>query len=450
MATASSSGLSSVLHGGVDTIVARATPAGRGALAVIRVSGPETAAVAQRVCPEVDTGSGWRAGLATLRGASGETLETAVVVAFPGPRSYTGEDMLEVTLHGSPYLVEAVIDAFIAAGARRAGPGEFTRRAVANGKLDLVQAEAVQDLIRADVAWQVRLAREQLAGTLSRRFAEVRSALVCLLASLEASLDFAERDVVVEPGELERQHDRCRGLVEELLATASAGARIRDGVRVVILGGPNTGKSTLFNNLCGSERAIVSPHPGTTRDVLEAELDLEGVRMVIQDTAGLRSGGDEVEKEGRRRAVGAAASAAVVLLLWPTDACEGEEAPETPAGVAVLRVRSKADLAAGNPLNDGWLAVSCHTGEGLEALRERLVRLVAGEIADLGGEVAIAERHRKALEQAMTELEACDLSRPELAAEGVRWALRAVQEMTGEVDSDEVLDGVFSAFCIGK
>jgi len=448
MATASSSGLSSALCGGADTIVARATPAGRGALAVIRVSGPDTQAVAQRVCPAVAELAGWRVRRAALYGKANEHLEDAVVITYRGPRSYTGEDMVEVILHGSPFLTEAVIDAAVAAGARRALPGEFTRRAVANGKLDLVQAEAVNDLIRADVAWQARLAREQLAGALSERLVELREAFVGLLALFEAALDFPPHEVAVGQDEVVRELDRCRRLIGRLLATAGAGLSIRDGVRATILGPPNAGKSTLFNWLCGAERAIVSPHPGTTRDVLEAELDLEGVRVIVQDTAGLRSSGDEVEEEGMRRAMGAAASASVIVLLWAMD--DESPPPEAPAGATVLRVRSKSDMASGETDQSDWLPVSIRTGEGTDTLRRHLVGLVSGEITDLGSEIAIAERHRRALERAENELAACDLERPELAAEAVRWALSAVGELTGEVGSEEVLDQVFGAFCIGK
>lgn len=450
MAKAFSSGWSSALSGGADTIVARATPAGRGALAVIRLSGPATVAVAKSICPEVNFASGRVARLVTLRDQAGAELERGVAVPFPAPKSYTGEDMLEVTVHGSPYIVERAVETFVAAGARRAQAGEFTRRAVANGKIDLIQAEAINDLIAAETAWQVRLAHEQLGGALSLRFAELRSALLALLSTFEAVLDFTENDVVVEPGELVDQREYCVRLLQELLATAEAGKRVRDGVRVVILGSPNAGKSTLFNTLCGSERAIVSPHPGTTRDVLEAELDFEGVRLILQDTAGLRPGGDSVEAEGHRRAVGAAASAAAVLLLWAADRVADEPPPDPPAGVAAVRLLSKCDLAGANTVRDGWMPISCLTGEGLEPFRAEFASVVLGQIADLGGETAIAARHRLGLEKALAEIGLIDCAAPELAAERIRWAVRAVEEMTGEVSSEEVLDEIFNAFCIGK
>jgi tRNA modification GTPase len=450
MVKASSSGLSSDLAGGADTIVARATPAGRGALALIRVSGAQTAACAARVCPGFSFGVDWSVSLTTLYDAEGEPLERAVATSFPAPRSYTGEDMLEVSVHGSPYLVEAVIEAFVAAGARPAEAGEFTRRAVANGKLDLVQAEAVRDLVAADTAWQHRNARQQLAGALSAQFKKLRGDLIALLALVEASLDYEAQGVAVPAIEIETKRENCRCQLTNLLATAGAGERLREGLRLVILGPPNSGKSTLFNYLAGSERAIVSPHPGTTRDLVEAELDLGGVRIVVQDTAGLRVGGDEIEAEGQRRAEAAAAAADLAAVLWAMDADGDSSPPVVPENLAAIQVRSKVDLAPGTTIEDGWLGISCHSGEGLADFRNELLRRVLGEVPDLGGVVAIAARHRHALEEAAAELDSCDVGSPETAAENVRWALRAVDGLVGEVSTDDVLDEIYSSFCIGK
>jgi tRNA modification GTPase len=450
MVKASSSGLSSGLAGGADTIVARATPSGRGALALIRVSGPQTRVCAERVCPDLGFSVGWRATLTTLRDAEGKALERGIVTSFPQPRSYTGEDMLEVTVHGSPFLVEAVIQAFVAGGARQAGAGEFTRRAVANGKLDLVQAEAVRDLVAADTAWQHRNARQQLAGALSAQFGELRAATISLLALVEASLDYEAQGVAVAVDEMASQLQVCRRQMTVLLATAAVGARLRDGLRVVILGPPNAGKSTVFNYLAGSERAIVSPHPGTTRDLVEVELDLGGVPLVVQDTAGLRMGGDEIEAEGHRRAHAAAAEADLAIVLWAMDAEDEPVLGGVSEDLPIIRVRSKIDLAPGASIADGWLGISCHSGAGLEVFRSELRRRVVGEIPDLGGAVAIAARHRGALEKAAAELERCDVSCPETGAENVRWALRAMDELIGEVSADEVLDEVYDTFCIGK
>ncbi len=450
MVKASSSGLSSDLAGGADTIVARASPAGRGALALIRVSGTRTAECAAKVCQDLDFSGGWKVSLTTLRDAGGEDLDRGVVIAYPGPRSYTGEDMLEICVHGSPYLVDSVTKSFIAAGARPAEPGEFTRRAVANGKLDLVQAEAVADLIAADTAWQHRNAREQLAGALSEQFGRLRSSFITALGAAEASLDYEAQGVVVDPPELAAKLEACREQIRSLVATASAGARIRDGLRVVILGEPNAGKSTLFNRLCGSERAIVSPHPGTTRDVIEAELEIGGVRMVLHDTAGLRAGGDEVEAEGHRRAEAAAAAADLTVFLWAADSDEEPEAPGIAHDLPVIRIRSKADLAPEGAAGDGWLRLSSSTGEGMAAFRAALLRRAEHEIVDLGGSVAIAERHRRALQVAQAELESCEADAPEKVAESLRWALRTIDHLVGGIADDDVLDEVFGAFCVGK
>jgi tRNA modification GTPase len=358
--------------------------------------------------------------------------------------------MLEVTVHGSPFLVEAIIEAFIVAGARPAGAGEFTRRAVANGKLDLVQAEAIRDLVAADTAWQHRNARQQLTGALSAQFKGLRATLVTLLAAVEAALDYEAQGVAVPAREMAAQLQECRSQLAALLATAGAGERLREGLRLVILGPPNSGKSTLFNYLVGTERAIVSPRPGTTRDLLETELDLGGVRIVVQDTAGLRADGDEIEAEGHRRARAAAAAADLAVVLWAMDAGIDANPTAEAENLPAIRVRSKVDLAPGGEIAEGWLGISCHSGEGLEDFRCELLRRVLGEVPDLGGAVAIAARHRRALEEAASELDACDVECPDTAAESVRWALRAVDELIGEVSTDDVLDEIYGSFCIGK
>jgi tRNA modification GTPase len=444
-----SSGWSSVLVGGADTIVARASPAGRGGLALIRVSGAATRALAARVCPGLDVARGWRASLIELRGADGRVIDRAVALPYPAPRSYTGEDMLEFMVPGSPWIVRATLDALIAAGARPAGPGEFTRRALANGKIDLVQAEAINELASAETAWQARVARARADGRLSREFSDLKGALADLLADLEAALDFTHHDIPYDQAAAGRRRDESLMRAKKLLATAPAGRRIRDGLRVVILGPPNSGKSTLFNVLAGYERAIVSPHPGTTRDVVEIELEVSGVRVVLQDTAGLGATDDPVEREGIRRTKGVAADADAVLVLWPADGSE-DAVPAVEDDRPAIRIRSKWDLAGGGKAPAPWLAVSCRVGDGVEELRRALAELVTAEIVDLGGELAISDRHRGALETAVRELETADLALPELAAEAARGALDAVRELTGEVATEDLLDRIFATFCIGK
>jgi len=444
-----SSGWSSALVGGADTIVARASPSGRGGLALIRVSGAGTRELAAKVCPGLDVDRGWRASLVELRGADEEVIDRAVALPYHGPRSYTGEDMLEIMVHGSPWIVRATLDAFVAAGARPADPGEFTRRALANGKIDLVQAEAVNELASAETAWQARVARAQADGRLSREFSELRDALVALLADLEAALDFTQHEIPYDAAAAEGRRRAILAQARQLLATAPAGRRIRNGVRVVILGPPNSGKSTLFNVLAGYERAIVSPHPGTTRDVVEIEFEMDGVRVVLQDTAGLTATNDPIEREGVRRTRGVAADADAVLLLWPADGSEGD-VPVVGDDRPVIRIRSKWDLSAVGRAPAPWMTVSCHRGDGVDELRRALEKVVTAEVVDLGGEVAIADRHRGALETAVRELESADLGLPEVAAEAVREALAAVRELTGEVATEEVLDRIFASFCIGK
>jgi tRNA modification GTPase len=450
MAKASSSGWSSVLAGGADTIVARATAAGRGALAVVRVSGPGSTALGGAVCPELDFQQPWRASLVNLVGADGSPLERAVAIPYLGPRSYTGEDMIEVLVHGSPFLVDVLVERFVAAGGRHAEPGEFTRRAVANGKIDLVQAEAVRDLIAADTEVQARLARDQLAGRLSSRFGELRDRLVELLSILEAVIEFSGQGPLVTDDEPRDLWRLCQSTIASLLATADAGERVRAGVRVAVIGPPNAGKSTLFNRLLGSERAIVDPQPGTTRDVIEADLEVAGVPTILADTAGLRESAVGVEGEGVRRTGAAIADAQVVIELMALDA------PRTgwlaPGCGQHLCVRSKADLVpiSQRQLAGGEMAVSSVTGEGIDSLRQRLGDAVRVQVAEAAVGVAINGRHRRALERAAGELSACDLGSPELAAEAVRWSLREVRSVTGEVMTDDLLDQVFGTFCIGK
>ena len=445
MARDSSNVWSSDLSGGADTIVARATPAGRGALGMIRVSGDGTREIAERVCPDLDWSRPRFAQLVALQDDGEGVLERGVAVAYHAPRSATGEDVLEVTMHGSPYLLRRVEEMFMLAGARPALPGEFSRRAVANDKLDLVQAEAVRDLIDAETVWQVRMARRQLEGGLSRRFDALRDRLVDLLAQVEAALDFQGHGVELDLAAVEGARRAAVADVDGLIATAHAGERVRRGARVVIVGRPNAGKSTLFNVLVGRERAIVAPTPGTTRDTLEAELDLGGLPVVVVDTAGLREGGDPVEAEGRRRALAEAERADVVVLLWSADG----DPPHDPGWATVVRVWSKADLAVGPP-PDGWIATTATRGEGVGEVRRAVVEAVTKGLAQLDDPVAVNLRHREALEGARRALAAAPLEDPELGAEDLRDAIRAVEELVGVVESEDVLDAVFSTFCIGK
>jgi tRNA modification GTPase len=452
MAKAFSSGLSSVLAGGADTIVARSSAAGRGAVAVIRATGPAVRDLAARVVPELDIERPWRASLVAVHDEAGRVIDRGIAVIYHGPRSYTGEDMLELTVHGAPWIIRQTQAALCASGGRPAQPGEFTRRAVANGKMDLVQAEAINDLASAETAWQARLARAQSEGALSERFRRLRDVLVEVVARLEASLDFSDHEAAAERAVVDAALADAGRRLRGLLATASAARRVRDGVRVVIAGPPNAGKSTLFNLLVGHDGAIVSPHPGTTRDLLVAEIEVAGVPVVLHDTAGVGAADDArdpVELEGVRRAGSAVAEADLVLLLAAGDdpreaAMPGADGPTT------MRIRSKWDLEPSPEPPPGWIALSCHTGQGVDELRGALASAVSEEVADLGGEWAISERHRAALARAQAELEQLDPTSPELGVEHGRRALDAVRELTGEVVTEDLLDRIFATFCIGK
>jgi len=450
MAVDSSRGLSSALAGGADTVVARATPEGRSALGVVRVTGPDVARVAASLCPGLRLDRPWRAQLAELRDAEGRSLERAVVIPYRAPRSFTGEDMLELMVHGSPALLTALVEACVRAGCRPAAPGEFTRRAVANGKMDLVQAEGLRDLIEADTARQLGAARLQAAGHLSDQLRDLRVELVGALGEVEAALDFVDQGVGLDRASLARRVEMCRSRIDSLLETAWAGRRLRGGVRVAILGAVNAGKSTLFNRLVGSDRAIVSPRPGTTRDLIEAGVEIRGLRVVLVDTAGLRAGGDAVEAEGVERAHRAGQEADVLLIVHAADA--GEWSGPPPVDRPWLGVLNKVDLApeAAEPAQGDWVRTSATSGQGIDRLERALGKMVSAGLDRLEGRVAIGERHRAGLEAAAAELDGLAVEHPELAAEHLRWAAASLAELIGEVAAEDVLDRVFETFCLGK
>jgi len=444
-----SNGWSSVLAGSADTIAACASPPGRGALAVIRVSGPGALAVGARVAPGLRTDRPWRAQLVELHGPAAEPVDRGIVIPYHAPSSSTGEDMVELMVHAAPAVIRIVLESCEAAGARPARPGEFTRRAVANGKMDLLQAEAVAELVHAETAWELRVARSQVDGELSRRVGVLREGLTALLARLEAALDFAEQGVAVDLDALERERAALVEAMGRLRSSVRSWERLRRGVRVVLLGPPNSGKSTLFNTLVGMERAIVSPHPGTTRDLVEAEVELGGVRVTLVDTAGVREGGDAVEAEGVRRATEAAADADVLVVLRAVDG-ETREAGEPTAGVPWIGVVTKSDLDPGVVPPEGWVAVSARDGTGMEELEERLRGMVSGDVEPDAVSVVVNRRHAAALESAAASVEGAPLDEPELAAEDLREAVRHLDELMGRVATDDVLDSIFETFCLGK
>ena len=426
-----------------DTIFALATPPGRGAVAVIRLSGPATRAALREM--GADDLEPRRASLRRLFGSAHREIDQALVLRFEAPASFTGEDAAELHLHGGLAVVEAATSALLDLGLRLAEPGEFTRRAFQNGKLDLAQAEAVADLIEAETTAQRGQALQQLGGALSRRYDDWREQLIHVLAMLEAAVDFPDEELPEDVAL--RARPGVDGLIAELdaaLADSRRGERIRDGFRIALTGAPNAGKSSLFNALVGRDAAIVTPIAGTTRDVIEASLVLGGRKVLLADTAGLRDTDDLIEAEGVSRARAWAQDADLTLLLVPSD----EPVPET-VGDAWL-IRTKADVT-GDPE-----AISVATGQGLDDLRAEITHAVVAATSGADFPAATQERHRRRLgdarahlERAAHHLDGSGLA-SELAAEDVRLAIRSLEAVTGRIDVESVLDVIFSSFCIGK
>jgi tRNA modification GTPase len=438
-----------------DPIVALATPPGRSALALVRLSGSGAFGVAERVVDGFRRTPARRATLATFRDAGGQPIDRGIYTVFPGPGSYTGDDLVEFSCHGGLQVPARLLAALQAAGARPAAPGEFTRRAVLNGKLDLVQAEAVGDLVDATAPAQARVALHQLEGGLSRRIAALRECLIQVQALLSYDIDFPEEDDgPVAPERLARQIEAAGQQIRLLLSGAPAAERLREGALVVFAGRPNAGKSSLFNALLGSARTLVTEVPGTTRDAVEAHTDFLGWPVRLADTAGLWDAPEAIDRLGvdvSRRYV---AAADLVLLCVESGRDLGDDEVAITASRPTLLVRTKADLTP-NP-GEG-LAVSVVTAAGLGALRRAAAEQVFAErinLADL--EPALTrERHRTALVRAQRALDeaAPHLDRSGdavLAAHHVREATAALDELLGTVDIEEVLDRVFGSFCVGK
>jgi tRNA modification GTPase len=440
-----------------DTIVALATPPGRGGVAVLRLSGPQAFPLAAAVAGPLPPPR--TAALRALRQANGEVLDRGLVIAFPGPRSFTGEDVVEFQLHGSPVLCTLLLRQLAGLGAREAGPGEFTRRAFTNGRMDLAQAEAVADLVQSASVEAARAALRSLEGEFSAAVSRLSTALVALRVRLEAGLDFPEEGVD------ECSDPELAGLLQDPLAqlalvraAAGRGRVLRDGLTLVIAGLPNAGKSSLLNRLAGYEAAIVTEIPGTTRDLVREDILIDGMPVRVVDTAGLREAADPVEAEGIRRARHAITQADLLLLVVDASA-PAAIPPEDmlPADMPMLRVLNKIDLA-GLPAGVGddgrEVRLSALTGEGIELLRACL-RGHAGYTGEAGGAYSARRRHLDALERAGTHLEAAlalvsSGFTPELAAEELRLAHRALGEITGEFTSEDLLGRIFSEFCIGK
>ncbi|MEW6539666.1 MAG: tRNA uridine-5-carboxymethylaminomethyl(34) synthesis GTPase MnmE [Pseudomonadota bacterium] len=434
----------------IDTIFALATPPGRGAIAVLRLSGPGveaalTALGSTRLKPR----------MASVRDLShaGDHIDQALVLRFVAPHSYTGEDAAELHLHGGRAVVEAASRALIELGLRPADPGEFTRRAFQNGRMDLAQAEAVADLIDAETSAQAKQALGQLDGKLSETYAGFRRDLLHALALVEAEIDFPDEEV---PDNLARTAgpvlDRLGADLRRAVDTGRRGERVRDGYRIVLIGETNAGKSSLFNALVAREAAIVTPIAGTTRDVLDADLVIGGYAVTLSDTAGLRDSDDPVEAEGVRRARLRADQAD--LRVWV-------RAPGDPEGVAAayvkdrdLIVATKSDLGAGS--GDGeyeTLAVSTATGDGLAELRDWIAARLAQDLSGADFPAVTQERHRLRLLEALESVDAARAAldvAPEMAGDDLRRAADALARVTGAIGVEDILGEVFSTFCIGK
>jgi tRNA modification GTPase len=441
------------------TIAAIATPPGRGGIGVVRVSGTALAAFAEAVigripAPRVAT-------RATFRDGEGRPIDDGLALYFPAPASYTGEDVLELQGHGGPVVVAMLLGRCIELGARVAEPGEFTKRAFLNGKLDLTQAEAVADVIDAASDTAARCAFRSLRGEFSSAIRSLDAALVELRALVEATLDFPEEDI--DPLDRADARGRLEGLAAALdraLASARQGTLLRTGLRVVLAGEPNVGKSSLLNRLAGAERAIVTPIPGTTRDALREAIQIEGVPLHIIDTAGLREPGDEVERLGIERTWREIEQADVVLHLVDASAVETMLDPEildrVPSGVHRVMVHNKIDLTGAVPRVErargiAHVHLSAKTGDGLASLRATLLELAgyAGREEDV---FMARERHLSALRRARDAIAAAAarFAQTELMAEELRLAHLELQSITGQFSADDLLGEIFSRFCIGK
>ena len=441
-----------------DTIAAIATAPGAGGVGIVRLSGPRALEIARALCGrEAPPRQALRA---LFRDAAGEVIDDGIVLAFPAPRSFTGEDVAELQAHGSPVLLRALVARCIELGARQARPGEFSERAFLNGKLDLVQAEAIADIIAAADVRAARAARRSLDGVFSQRVEALAEILLRLRVHVEAAIDFVDEPIeTLGIPAVRNGIEQLRTDLRTLLAEAERGRRLRDGLHAVLLGPPNAGKSSLLNALAGDARAIVADVAGTTRDVLRETVRIDGLELVLADTAGLREGGDEIEREGMRRAHAEVQRADVALLVLDARDPQAGRAALEAAAAGVPRqlwILNKSDLLdPGAPPPAGGIAVSAKTGAGLDALHAALRELAAGGAPDaVEGEFSARARQvgelQRTSEHAAAALAELDAGHLELAAEELRLGHAALGRITGQVRADELLGRIFSSFCIGK
>jgi tRNA modification GTPase len=438
-----------------DTIVAAATPPGTGGVGIVRVSGDDVERIARAMLgslPEPRTAT-----YRSFRNQAGERVDVGLALYFPAPASFTGESVLELHGHGGPVVISLLVEAVLELGARQAEPGEFSKRAFLNNKLDLVQAEAIADLIGSGTAQAARAALRSLSGKFSRAVDNLAEQLVRLRMHVEAAIDFPEEEIDFLSDEaLQQRIEDCAAAFAALAVEAQQGRVLRDGYQVVIVGKPNAGKSSLLNLLSGQEAAIVTEVAGTTRDVLREQIDVDGLAVELIDTAGLRNDPDRIEAEGIRRALEALAGADAVL--WIQDVTdEDQEAPKEslPEGVPVTIVHNKIDLTGVTPgVIDGEVYLSAQTGEGIDALRQ-CIRELAGYDNQGEGAFTARRRHIRALRRASDHFDkgrrALEETRAgELLAEELRLSQHALGEITGAFSADDLLGKIFSEFCIGK
>ena len=443
-----------------ETIAAISTPAGEGAIALVRVSGVDAIAAADKIFRGKEKPSRFVSQVqhfGEILDEADRLIDQVMVSIHRAPASYTGEDLVEISCHGGALVSAKVLEACLCAGARAARPGEFTERAFLNGKMDLTQAEAVIDLIRAKTDLALRSATEQLEGRLGENIRKIRDQLISLLAHIDASIDFPEEGIAPDEGKtLRARLDSVREEIAALLATADQGRILREGVRVVIYGATNAGKSSLLNRLLGYDRVIVSQTHGTTRDTIEETVNLDGVPIRLLDTAGLRASASELEREGIARTEKSLQLADLRLHIADRNAPRPPHFDERAGEANEIVVLNKSDL----PENSDWknfraLRISCVTGEGLPQLQKEILARITRQNLRPESTVAINTRHRDCLRRA---LESCDRARAalgktlsaEYVAVDLNDALRAVGEVIGAVDVEKILDSVFGQFCIGK
>lgn len=448
-----------------DTIAAIATPLGEGGLAVLRISGPGAPAIADKLF--VGKGKPSAASSHTLHFGrivrNGQTIDEVLLAILRAPRTFTREDTVEISCHGGILPAKLILDALLENGARLAEPGEFTRRAFLNGRIDLAQAEAVADLIHSRTELALAAANEQLAGHLSRRINRLRDDLLHILAHVEAHIDFPDEDIAPDTRDqlLKRLEDGL-AFISQLLQTANEGQILRRGIRTTIVGRPNSGKSSLLNQLLGRDRAIVSPIPGTTRDTIEETANIRGLPVVFIDTAGLREARDEIEIEGIRRSRESLGRAELILHVLDANqplTAEDQNYLAEFAGKKRILVRNKMDLPVRSELPSGLAPVvdiSCVSGQGIESLKDAIKALVwSGDIKAEMLQVMINSRHQDALNRARAAARRTAEALKEnvtleLVALDLRIAVAAVGEIVGKTTTEDLLDSIFSQFCIGK